>query len=119
MINTSRIVPIQATDLITLYGTIMKLAGTTVAKVDATDVGTFVISSGSGNLIASEPVISFDFASGISSATLYFVADYDFKGFKVAGTDVTTSGATVKGDGCTLYTATLSGGAVTIAQVGF
>ena len=34
MINANRIVPVTATDLITLYGTIMKLAGTTVTAVN-------------------------------------------------------------------------------------
>ena len=37
MINTDRIVPVQATDLVTLYGTIMKLAGTSVTPVQATN----------------------------------------------------------------------------------
>lgn len=118
MINLNRIVPVTATDLITLYGTIMKLAGTTVAAVEASNPGVFVVSSGSGNLLAAEPVKSFDFATGITSAKLYFVAAYDFEGFKVAGAAVTPSGAEVKADGCTLYTATLASGAVTIAKAG-
>lgn len=118
MINLNRIVPVTATDLLTLYGTIMKLAGTTVTAVEASDPGVFVVSSGSGNLLAAEPVKSFDFATGITSAVLYFVAAYDFEGFKVAGSAVTTTGDTVKADGCTLYTATLSSGAVTIAKKG-
>jgi hypothetical protein len=50
---------------------------------------------------------------------VYFIADYDYEGFAVNGTKVTTSGATVDPDGVTLYTATLATGAVTIAKVGF
>lgn len=119
MINQDRIVPITRVDLLTLYGNIMKLAGTTVAAVEASAPGVFVVSSGSGNVIANEPVQSFDFASGVSSMVVYFVAAYDYDGFKVQGTKVATSGATVAADGATLYTATLSGGTVTIAKVGF
>lgn len=119
MINEKRIVPVTKVDLLTLYGNIMKLAGTTVGDVQASEPGVFVVSSGSGNKIAAEPVKSFDFASGVSSMTVYFVPAFDYEGFKVQGTAVTTLGATVAADGATLYTATLSSGDVTIAKVGF
>lgn len=119
MINTDRIVPVTRTDLLTLYGNIMKLAGTSVAAVTASEPGVFAVSTGSGNVIASEPVKSFDFASGVSSMTLYFIPAFNYEGFKVQGTKVTTSGADVVADGSTLYTATLATGAVTIAKVGF
>jgi len=118
MINDKRIVPVTKVDLLTLYGNIMKLAGTTVAAVQASQPGVFVVSSGSGNVIAAEPIKSFDFASGVSSMTVYFVPAFDFEGFKVAGTAVEATGS-VDADGATLYTATLSSGAVTIAKVGF
>lgn len=118
MINDKRIVPVTKVDLLTLYGNIMKLAGTTVAAVQASQPGRFVVSSGSGNVIAAEPIKSFDFASGVSSMTVYFVPAFDFEGFKVAGTAVEATGD-VDADGATLYTATLSSGAVTIAKVGF
>jgi len=119
MINEKRIVPVTKVDLLTLYGNIMKLAGTTVGDVQAAEPGVFVVSTGSGNKIAAEPVKSFDFASGVSSMTVYFVPAFDYEGFKVQGTAVTTLGATVAADGATLYTATLSSGDVTIAKVGF
>lgn len=120
MINNDRIVPVTKTDLLTLYGNIMVLAGTTVAKVDANDAsGVFKITSGSGNLIASEPVNACDFGAAVTAAVLYFIPGYDYAGFSVAGTAVTTSGATVDPDGVTLYTATLATGAITIAKVGF
>lgn len=119
MINEKRIVPVTKVDLLTLYGNIMKLAGTTVGDVQASEPGVFVVASGSGNKIAAEPVKSFDFASGVSSMTVYFVPAFDYEGFKVQGTAVTTLGATVAADGATLYTATLSSGDVTIAKVGF
>ena len=119
MINDKRIVPVTKVDLLTLYGNIMKLAGTTVAAVQASQPGRFVVSSGSGNVIAAEPIKSFDFASGVSAMVVYFVPAFDYDGFKVQGTKVTTAGADVDADGATLYTATLSSGAVTIAKVGF
>lgn len=121
MINTERIVPVQATDLVTLYGTMMKLAGTSVTAVQATNPGVFNLTSGSGNLLAAEPVKTLDFGADVSSAVVYFVPAYDFEGFSIAGTAVTPAegSATVNPDGVTLYTATLSTGAVTIAQVGF
>lgn len=118
MINADRIVPVTQVDLLTLYGNIMKLAGTTVTALKADKIGTFVMSSGSGNVLANEPVKSFDFASGVTSAKLYFIPAYDFEGFKVAGSAVTPTGE-MKADGRTLYTATLASGAVTIAKVGF
>ena len=118
MINTSRIVPIESVDLLTMYGTIMKLAGTSFAVEQAVNPGVFALSSGSGNILAAEPVESFDFGASVSSATVYFVAAYNYKGFSIAGTAATPSGAEVIPDGKTLYTATLSGGSITIAKVG-
>lgn len=121
MINTERIVPVQATDLVTLYGTIIKLAGTSVTAVQATNPGVFNLTSGSGNLLAAEPIKSLDFGESVSSAVVYFVPAYDFEGFSIAGTAVTPAdgSATVNPDGVTLYTAALATGAITIAQVGF
>lgn len=117
MINYDRIVPVTQVDLLTLYYNMMKLAGTTVAVLEAANIGEFVMASGSGNVLASEPVKSFDFASGVTSAKLYFIPAYDFEGFKVAGAAVTPTGD-MTADGRTLYTATLASGAVTIAKVG-
>lgn len=118
MINMNRIVPVTNTDLLTLYGLILKLKGLTIAAVSAGDTGVFTMTSGSGNKLADEPVKSFDFGSSVTSAVIYFVAAYDYEGFSIAGTKVTTSGAEVAPDGSTLYTATLANGAVTIAKVG-
>lgn len=119
MINTNRIVPVQKIDLLSLYAVIMSLAGTSYTVLDATDtVGDFEMTSGSGNVVASQPVTSFDFGSSVSAAVVYFVAAYDYTGFSINGTPVTTAGVTVAPDGVTLYTATLSSGTVTIAKKG-
>ena len=119
MINANRIVPVTATDLLTLYGNIMKLAGTSVTAVQASEAGEFQMASGSGNVIAAEPVKSFDFAAAVTAAVVYFIPAYDYEGFSKAGIAAETAGATVEADGCTLYTATLSSGTITIAKVGF
>lgn len=121
MINQNRIVPVTVTDLLTLYGTIMKLAGTTVTAVQATDPGVFELTSGSGNLLAAEPVETLDFGSSVTAAVVYFVPAYNYSGFSIAGTAVTPAAgsAEVNPDGRTLYSATLANGAVTIAQVSF
>lgn len=117
MINTNRIVPVEAVDLLTLYGNIMKLAGTTVAKVDASNVGVFNMASGSGNVIASEPVKTFNFGASVTSAVVYFIPGYDFEGFSINGGALNKG--TVDADGATLYTATLADSAITFAKVGF
>lgn len=118
MINNKRVVAVTQIDLLTLYGNIMKLAGTSVAAVQAADPGIFKLTSGSGNMIAAEPVKTLDFGASVSSAVVYFIPAYDYAGFTIAGVAATPTG-TVVPDGRTLYTATLSGGAITVAKVGF
>lgn len=120
MINNDRIVPIQSMDFLSMIGTILAINGTSYTAVASTDVqGTFEITGtgDAGNILANQPVRSLDFATGVTAGVVYFVADYDYQGFSVAGTKVTTSGATVQPDGITLYTATLASGAVTVAKI--
>ena len=125
MINSDRIVPVTATDLITLYGLILKQDTTnnsTLAALNPLDVeGDFKVTSGSAPLLASQPVKSIDIdatASSVSSATIYFVPAYDYKGFTIDGVAITPTG-TVTADGSTLYKAVLATGAVTITKAGF
>lgn len=121
MINNNRIVPVQATDLITLYAVILKQDTTnnsTLAKVDATNAeGDFAITSASTPLICSEPAKSIDLGESVSSVTVYFVPAYNYKGFTLAGVATTPTGS-VNADGATLYKAVLATGAVTITKVG-
>ena len=121
MINSNRIVPVTRTDLLSLLGTMMKLAGTTVSAVEASDIGRFsVTGSGDvGNKIANEPVKSLNIASGVTAAVIYFIADDDYEGFSINGVAEATEGVDVDPDGVTLYSATLSSGDITIAKVGF
>lgn len=119
MINNERIVPITTTDYLSMIGTVMKLAGTTFAVAESTGIGTFAVTAtgNAGNLLVNEPVISCNFAESTTAAVVYFVPDFNYKGFEIDGVLVSTAGATVKKGGVTLYTATLSSGTVTIAQV--
>lgn len=125
MINTNRIVPVSATDLISLYGLILlqdsNNSGLTALAANNAE-GDFQIKSGSAALLASEPVKTCDIdatASSVSSATLFFVPAYDYAGFSIDGVAVQTAGAQVSADGRTLYKATLSTGTITLAKVGF
>lgn len=124
MINKDRIVPVQATDLLSLYSVILKMDSNnaTLAKLDALDVdGNFKVTSGSAPLLCSQPAETIDIdatASSVSSATIYFVPAYDYNGFTIDGSAVTPTGS-VDDDGVTLYKAVLSSGAITITKVGF
>lgn len=117
MINANKIIPVTKSDLLSILANACLMCGKTVTAIAASAPGVFAISSNPSTDVAlcNEPVKVFDFASGSSAATIYFVADYDYQGFKVAGTAVTTSGADVDANSATLYKATLSSGSVTIA----
>lgn len=122
MINENRIIQVTKTDLLTLYGNILTIAGTSVSAVSAVNAnGDFVVEAtgDAGNVIANEPVKSVDFADGVTAAVVYFIPNYSYAGFSIDGTAVETAGAEVDPDGVTLYTATLSSSTVTIAKVGF
>lgn len=119
MINTDRIVPVMATDLLTLTSRIVALSGTTITSLTASDAnGTFEVSAATTALFASEPVTTLDFASGVTAATVYFAPSYDYTGFTVAGTAVETTGDAVEADPGNFYAATLVDGGVTIAKIG-
>lgn len=125
MINNDRIVPIVKMDLLTMIGTILGITGTTYAVIQPTDViGDFsVTGTGSvGNKLASQPVTTLDFASGVTAGTVYFVAAYDFSAITVAGAAATIDDAglgldDIQPDGVTLYKAVLGSGEVTITAV--
>jgi len=122
MINEDRIVSVTKTDLLSLYGVILKAANVNVAKLDATATGTFKISSAltTDYVLADEPVKSLDIASTVTSASVYFVPAYDFEGFTVGGASATMASASVDvdADGNTLYLAVLADGEITVSKVG-
>lgn len=122
MINTDRIVPVTATDLVSLYSVILAQNSNNsgMTKATATNPGVFSIASGS-IVMANEPVKTLDLASAITAIKIYFVPAYDYAGFTQGGTPVTIAdgSATVEPDGRTLYSATLATGEVTFAKIGF
>lgn len=120
MINNDRIVPIQSMDFLSMIGTILAINGTSYTVVASTDVqGTFEITGTGdvGNVLANQPVQTMDFASGVTAGVVYFVPDYNFSGISINGTAVDLSAVTIDADGISLYTATLSAGAVTVAKI--
>lgn len=122
MINKDRIVPIQKIDFLSLVGTVLGLNGTSYSVLAAIDVEGDFEATGSGDvgtIVANQPVKSLDFKSGVTAGTVYFVAAYDYEGFKVAGSAATMGdgSATVSPDGITLYKAVLSSGEVTITAI--
>lgn len=122
MINTDRIVPVQATDLISLYAVILKQDSNNsgLTKLAATAPGEFVQSTNSAVAIAAEPVTSLDFAAAATAGTVYFVPALDFKGFSLAGVATDYSGTiNENGLGSDLYKAVLSTGAITVSKIGF
>ena len=119
MINKDRIVPVMATDLISLYAVILKQDSNNapLAKATAKSAeGDFEITSAATPLLLNEPAKSIDLAAEVTSATLYFVPAYNFEGISLAG--VKAEIADVDADGATLYSATLADSAVTVAKVG-
>lgn len=120
MVNTNRVVPTQVFDDLSMIGTVLVIAGKnpTVLASSTVDGQFSVTGTGDvGNVLANQPVKSLDFASGVTAGVVYFVPAYGFTGITVAGSAVTPTGSVAENDGVTLYTATLSSGAVTIAAV--
>ena len=123
MINKDRIVPVQATDLISLYGVILlqNSNNSSLEALDAEDIGEFQIKANSKVYLADEPVKSIDIdatASSVSASTIFFVPAYDYVGCTIDGAAVTPTGSVVA-DGNTLYKAVLATGAITITKQGF
>lgn len=119
MINFDRIVPVQKMDLLSLIGTILTLIGTTFSVLKhATIDGAFSLAA-AGTVLCDQPVKSFDFASGVTSGTVYFIPDYSYEGFTVAGAAATIASGSVEvnTDACNIYKAVLASGSVTITAV--
>lgn len=125
MINNDRIVPVQKIDLLSLYGTILGIHGTSYSLLAPKDtVGDFQVEAtgAAGNVLCNQPVKTLDFKTGTTSGTVYFVPAYDFAGITVAGVAATYNSSYLDGDdviadGVTLYKAVLSDGTVTLTAV--
>lgn len=119
MINQDRIVPIQKMDLLTMIGTVLNIASVSYTALQPTDIeGDFsVTGTGSaGTFLACQPIKTLDFADGVTSATVYFIASYDYTGMTINNAAATQTG-TVTPDGVTLYKAVLASGEVAITAV--
>jgi hypothetical protein len=118
MVNSDRIVPITKIDYLSLIATVLKIASVTFDVIESDTEGNFVAegSGDVGNLLAAQPVKSFDFASGVTAGVVYFCADYAYEGFSANGVALSATVEPEK-DGVSLYTATLSSGSLTIAKV--
>ena len=111
MIKSERIVPILRTDYLSLIGTILALESVSYSVLKSSDVpGDFSVAE-AGTYLADQPVKSLDFVA--ESGTVYFVADFAFKGFKVSGSAVETEVVPTP-DAVSLYKAVLSSGTVTV-----
>lgn len=125
MVNNDRIVPVMKIDLLSLFGTILGLGGTSYSILASSDIlGDFsVTGSGSaGTFLCNQPVKALDIPAAVTGCTIYFVAAYDFEGLKVAGAAPTFNSSyldndDVLKDGVTLYKAVLSSGEVTLTAV--
>lgn len=117
MVNDERIVPIQKIDRLSAIGEILALTSVSYSVLETDTVtGEFTVAE-AGTYLANQPVKKLNFGSGASSGTVYFVADYDYKGFTLNGTATVTAGTTVKADGVSLYKAVLATGTVTITAI--
>lgn len=117
MENNERIVPIQKIDRLSAIGETLALTSVSYSVLAADTVsGEFTVAE-AGTYLANQPVKSLNFGTGVSSGTVYFVADYDYEGFALNGTATVTAGATVKADGVSLYKAVLATGTVTITAI--
>ena len=112
-VNTNQIVPVTKIDLISLYGLILKRSSVSADNLDPSDnEGNY--SCGTGTKLATTPLKSCNFTG--SSGTIYFVPAVDYVGFTRTGGSVTMSG-TLTADGCSLYSASLSSGTVTLTKI--
>lgn len=116
MINDKRIVPVQKTDMLSVWAGVLALANISATKLDASDIGVFSQTTNSATVICSEPVKSFNFGSSVTGATVYFIPSADYEGFTKTSAALTVTGDVVA-DGVALYSASLSTNALTITKI--
>ena len=108
-----RLVPIERTDLMNMYYSILSLTSDNApAVIQATAPGVFAISEAG---FCQEPVESA--VVTLASGDFYFVPAFTFAGFVISDEVVTTTGDDIAPDGATLYKATVADGGITIAKV--
>lgn len=122
MINNDRIVPVMKMDFLSLIGTVMALNSISYSVLEATDIeGDFSVtgSGAAGTFLANQPVKSLNFASGVTGATVYFVADFGYQGMSInsVAEEPASGSDDIVADGISLYKAVLSSGDITITAV--
>lgn len=113
MINKDRIVPITATDLLTLIYTEQAINESKFALATTNKVGCFDIQSNPADASAylcAEPVKEMNISSALTTPII-FIPDYDFKGITVDGNPAAlgTGSDDIIADGVSLYTAIYDG----------
>lgn len=107
MINKDRIVPITATDLLTLIYTEQAINNSKFALATTNKVGCFDIQSNPADASAylcAEPVKEMNISSALTTP-ITFIPDYDFKGITVDGNSATLrpDSDSIIADGVSLY----------------
>lgn len=116
-INPDRIVPVAATDLLSLYAFIMEQAGKTVNIVGTENAnGVFEITEAVTDGFMSEPVGRVNFGEGVTTSKFTFAPAYDFAGFTAEGEPVEMEGEVIANP-ANLYSAELKSGKVTVEPV--
>ena len=139
MINKDRIVPVMKTDLLSLYATMLALAGQSFTILEGDGSGNFTFDGEGGGgergmkvkassdavFLANEPVKSVDLSTASGDFTLFFVAAYDYEGFGEGEGDGDEPApmpfrgvlSPVEADCSTLYVATMNSGDFSVMPV--
>lgn len=108
-----RIVPIEKSDLMNMYYTILSLTGESAPDVIKADFpGVFTIEDEG---FCEEPIESAEVT--LVSGDFYFVPALNYAGFSISDVVVVTEGDEVIKDGASLYKATVADGGITLAKV--
>lgn len=118
MINNNRIVPIVKTNLLAMYGVILKVHNSGTTKLEATNIGEFSVTTTSARYLANEPLKKLNFGSDVTASDVFFIADNDYQGFTKDGATLTIAdnGVTVEKGTDILYRAVLSANTLTITS---
>lgn len=114
MINKDKVVPVQRTDLLTLYGTILGINGIEYEILAAED-GEATVSVDEKIYVANQPVKHLEIADGVAETTVWMVADFDFAGVSVDGTPAEIPA--LKNDAATLYKVDCDHSTVTVTAI--
>jgi hypothetical protein len=118
MINKDRIVPVQATDLLTLMYSAKGVSGAKYALASTNIKGVYDIQTNpvdTGAILCDEPVKKLNLASTLT-VDVVMIPDFDFEGLTVDGSAATISGDAIVGDGSSIYDLFYESGTVTVTN---